>query len=365
MDPGSVAPWVVPVAGAACGLLAAIGLGVFRRINRRSEELRALAALYRWTFSPDAPELARHWRGTPFGLGSNRRATEVFTGSYRGHHFAVFTYSYTPPAPPADDAGPARAAVASPAVSAHPAVSSPAAGRDDGTGTDTAADACPQAGAAPPEQRYSVYSLSMGHRVPTIEFTPAGAEPPPADLGGHTVAFASADFSAAWTVTAGSPTVAYGIVNPEFVAWLMRADHAMPLRFEGSDALTWRIGGLRPSSIIPILDMLVEAAQLVPQYVRAAYTPPEVRLPHRLATRLGPPTPVAGLRPPMPSAPSVPPRPAGRPSLRPPDPGTLPAEPDRSSPPPELPAAAPPTSTFGWPRGPWRGGGAGIPPASE
>jgi hypothetical protein len=227
---------MVPLAGAILGIFAALALGVYRRVTRRSDEMRSLAALYRWTFTPDSPDLARRWRGTPFGVGPERRAAEVFTGSHRGHHFAAFTYLYLP-----------------------------------------------QPGAR--VQAFSVYTLSTGHLVPTIEFTPAGGEPPPPELGGQRVEFASADFNSAWTVTAGNATVAFGIVNPGFVAWLMRAGHAIPLRFEGSDIVTWRSGRLRPGTIMPTLDMLVDVARLVPQYVRDAYAPREQRLTHRAASR--------------------------------------------------------------------------------
>ncbi|MDR1428159.1 MAG: hypothetical protein LBJ08_10470, partial [Bifidobacteriaceae bacterium] len=217
-------------------VLAAIAMAVYRRLRRRSDELRALAALYRWTFAPDSPDLVRRWRGTPFGSGSAWRATEVFTGSHRGHHFAAFTYSFL------------LSAAAKPQV-------------------------------------FTVYALSTGHRVPTVEFTPAGSDPPPAQMGGQTVEFASADFNRAWTVTAGNRSVAHGIVGPGLVAWLMRADHAIPLRFEGSDIVTWRAGRLRPATIMPMLDALVEVARLVPHYVREALTATEVRPPHREAVR--------------------------------------------------------------------------------
>jgi hypothetical protein len=186
-------------------------------------------------------------------LGSDRRAAEVFTGSHRGHHFTAFTYSFAPP--PGAGSGPASA----------PKV-------------------------------YSVYTLSTGHRVPTIEFTPAGTQPPPAELGGQRVEFASADFNSAWTVTAGIASVAYGIVNPGFVAWLMRADHAIPLRFEGSDIVTWRPGVLEPATVMPVLDLLVEVAKLVPQYLRDAYTAADARPPHRLTARNPYPPAPRGLR---------------------------------------------------------------------
>jgi hypothetical protein len=79
--------------------------------------------------------------------------------------------------------------------------------------------------------------------------------------------------------------VAYGVVNPALVAWLMRSDHAIPLRFEGSDILTWRPGRLSPSRIMPTLDLLVEVASLVPQYVRDAGATTQARTPHREASR--------------------------------------------------------------------------------
>jgi hypothetical protein len=247
MGPGSIAPWAVPLVGAITGLAAALALALYRRLRRRTEELRSLAALYRWTFTPDSPDLARRWRGTPFGRGADRRAVEVFTGSHRGHHFTAFTYSF---------------------------------------------DAAPGGGAK--RQFFSVYSLSTGHPVPTIEFTPAGAQPPPPELGGQPVEFPSADFRSAWTVTAGHPSVAFGLVNPAFVAWLMRADHALPLRFEGTDILTWRPGRLKPGSIMPTLDLLAEVARLLPKYVRDAFTGSIPVVPHRQATRRPAPGPGPG-----------------------------------------------------------------------
>ena len=62
--------------------------------SKRRERLFAAAAMRGWTFTREAPELVHRWSGQPFGRGDNRRARDVLSGTWRGHDFVAFAYSY-------------------------------------------------------------------------------------------------------------------------------------------------------------------------------------------------------------------------------------------------------------------------------
>gem|GEM_PF-2328800 len=247
----------VPAVGLALGLLAGFGIWVWKRVNRRAEELKALAALYRWTYTPEADSLARRWRGQPFGTGIDRRVTDVLTGSHRGRHFAAFTYTFIPSLN--DDASRGEVVETSPRGRVRPQV-------------------------------MTVFVLTLEDHLPAVEFTPAGLPLPQARLGGKQVDLAASVFSEAWSVTAGDPELAYSILHEGFVWWLLREDRVRtPMRFEGSDILTWIPGRVPLRLMVPELDALIEACDLMPGEVLDAYNRPDVVVG---PGRVGPSTPV-------------------------------------------------------------------------
>ncbi|MDR0505070.1 MAG: hypothetical protein LBG70_04605 [Bifidobacteriaceae bacterium] len=220
--------WSVPLTGIVLGLLAGLVIGLWRRAHRREESLKALAALYRWTFTPESRAMTRRWRGQPFNASPSGRATDVLTGSHRGRHFAAFTFSQS------DDAG-----------------------------------------NLPDQTTFAVFVLTLGKHLPAIEFTPVGWPAPPREQGGALVSFPPGPFRESWRVTAGNQLLARQIVHSGFARWLLRPDRiTVPMRFEGSDVLAWHHGPLDVSRVAAELDALIEVIDLVPEQYRGAANQP-------------------------------------------------------------------------------------------
>lgn len=203
-------------------LAAALVVGGIYAERRRQAALRAWAAATGWTFHGADATLVGRWHGTPFGVGSARKATEVLSGPVGGRHAVSFKYQYT-----------------------------------TGSGKNRT------------RHTRHVVAVFLPRLLPVLELTPdgVGAKIVKA-FGGQDIRFESEAFNRTWRVTSEDPRFAHDVINPRTMERLMLLDVAGTcIRFAGDAVLTWSTGRPAVEQIIPraaILDGLVDA---IPAYV--------------------------------------------------------------------------------------------------
>ena len=220
--------------------LIAVAVGVFVAFqavaaSKRRERLFAAATMRGWTFTREAPELVQRWSGQPFGRGDNRRARDVLSGTWRGHDFVAFAYSYE--------------------------TSSTDSKGDRTTTTHT----------------FGVLAWSLPTWLPTLEVRPenilhraAGA------VGlGSDIELESEDFNRAFRVEASDPKYASDVLPPRSMERLLAAPRA-PWRIEGSSILTWDSSVFEPDDLDPRLFALEAVVSAIPAFVWKdhGYDPP-------------------------------------------------------------------------------------------
>lgn len=203
-------------------LAAALVVGGIYAERRRQAALRAWAAAAGWTYHGTDHTLVHRWRGTPFGVGSARRATEVLSGPVGGSHAVSFRYQYT-----------------------------------TGSGKNRT------------RHTRHVVAVFLPRLLPVLELTPDGlAAKIVKAFGGQDIRFESEAFNRAWRVTSDDPRFAHDVVTPRTMERLMLPDVADTcIRFAGDAVLTWSTGRPRVETIVPratVLDGLVDA---IPPYV--------------------------------------------------------------------------------------------------
>ncbi|HWS58912.1 MAG TPA: hypothetical protein VN257_10255 [Actinotalea sp.] len=200
-------------------LLAAVGVVQGRR---RAAATRAWAAAIGWTYAGTDPSLVTRWRGRPFGLGDNRRASEVVTGRFGPRTATSFAYRYT-----------------------------------SGSGKSRSTSV------------FHVVSLSLPAYLPTVELTPDGLGAMLARaFGGQDIAFESEAFNQEWRVAAPSAKAAHDLIHPRVMERLLRPDaRGLSIRVEGTDILCWTTGAPDLSVVASRLGVLAAIVDAVPRYV--------------------------------------------------------------------------------------------------
>lgn len=208
-------------AGMAVLALALVG-GRTYADRRRQAALRTWASAAGWTYHGVDATLVNRWRGTPFGVGNTRRATEVVSGPVGERHAISFKYQYV-----------------------------------TGSGKNRT------------RHTRHVVAVFLPRLLPVLELTPDGiAAKLVKAFGGQDIRFESEAFNRAWRVSSEDPRFAHDIVTPRTMERLLRPDVAGTcIRFAGDAVLTWSSGRPTLEDIVPratILDGLVDA---VPAYV--------------------------------------------------------------------------------------------------
>jgi len=199
---------------------AAAVVGVVRQYRRRAR-LMAWASTIGWQYRASVPELTQRWRGTPFGVGSSRRATEVLSGTWQGRTATSFRYRYTQ--------------------------------GDDDRRTSYV---------------FHVLVLGLPAFLPTLELTPEGLGDRVAKaFGGQDLEFESADFNRVWRVTSRMPKFASDVVHPRLMERLLQPGARANLRIEGTDILTWSAGAPDLELIAPRLGLLDAVVRSIPRFV--------------------------------------------------------------------------------------------------
>ena len=76
------------------GLVVLVGFLGYLSAKKRREELSALAAQRGWSYTPRDDSWTERFDGAPFGLGHDRRASNILQGSYDGRGFVAFDFVY-------------------------------------------------------------------------------------------------------------------------------------------------------------------------------------------------------------------------------------------------------------------------------
>lgn len=77
------------------GLVVTVGVIAVLQAKKRREEMARYAASRGWRYEGDQPLLVDRFQGSPFGVGSSRRATNAVYGQHDGRDFVSFDYRYT------------------------------------------------------------------------------------------------------------------------------------------------------------------------------------------------------------------------------------------------------------------------------
>lgn len=223
---------------------------VFWRAGKaRRRMFEAWAARHGWRYADLDRDLAKRWKGTPFGAGHARKATEVLAGQYAGRPALSFTYVWT-------------------------------VGGGKSETTHTA----------------HVVVLFLPVSLPTLELTPEGFGTRVAKaFGGQDIQLESEDFNRAWRVESGDLRFAHQVLHPRLMHRLLEPDFARRnVRIEGDAILGWTGGRTVLDNVLPLMSRLAVVADAIPDHVwldRGAVPPRRQDESPRPAPRRGTPAP--------------------------------------------------------------------------
>ena len=219
---------LVPVV--AVIVLIAVGvLGVrrYRADRDRRLGLFAFATQRGWDYhGVDPGGLVHRWSVRPFGTGEARRAAQVVTGTWSGHAFVSFDYTYSTEVP-----------------------------RTDGT-PDTVT------------MRFRITAIPMPAALPPLEVTreSAASRVQPA-LGVDDIDLESEAFNRRFRVRCLDRKAASDVLHPRTMEALLRLDRPGTLRVAGSDLLAVDRGQHTPATVLRDLEALAVVVDGVPGFV--------------------------------------------------------------------------------------------------
>jgi hypothetical protein len=215
----AVLPLLFLVFGAAVvGVIIYVSI---EQAKKRRAALLAWASARGWTVIGDASYLAGRWRGAPFGAGRARRVGNAVTGTFAGRPGISFDYQYT-----------------------------------TGSGKNRTT------------HHYHVMVLSMPAPLPHLQLTPENFGTAIAKVfGGEDIEFESEQFNQQWRVQASVPRFAFDVLHPRLMERLLHPDARGPMRFEGTDLVSWRSGLQDPRWIDSRLSVLNDVITSVPDFV--------------------------------------------------------------------------------------------------
>ncbi|MFD6093498.1 hypothetical protein ACFWGN_15375 [Oerskovia sp. NPDC060338] len=223
---------------------------VFWRAGKaRRRMFEAWAARHGLGYADLDRDLAKRWKGTPFGAGHARKATEVLAGQYAGRPALSFTYVWT-------------------------------VGGGKSETTHTA----------------HVVVLFLPVALPTLELTPEGFGTRVAKaFGGQDIQLESEDFNRAWRIEASDLRFAHQVLHPRLMHRLLEPDFARRnVRIEGDAILGWTGGRTVLDNVLPLMSRLAVVADAIPDHVwldRGAVPPRRQGESPRPAPRRGTPAP--------------------------------------------------------------------------
>jgi hypothetical protein len=209
-------------------------VGGIAMLNRRAHRMRkgnldAQLAQHGWSRVAEDSTLCDRWHGPPFGQGTDRRATNVISGGYRGRAVLAFDYAFS--------------------------------GRfQEGTVRET----------------YAVYAVDLPARLPDLALAPEGIRGRMRTaMGRGDVRVGDDAFDRTFRIDCADPNHAAAILHPEVRRKVLEAGKRS-YRFENGALLTWELGSidayaLDPKRLERQFDLLVSLVDAVPDQVWRGY----------------------------------------------------------------------------------------------
>jgi hypothetical protein len=215
----------------AAVVLLFIGIAVasYLAAKKRREALAALAAQRGWQYAERDDRWCQAFDGAPFGLGHNRKATNVLTGQYDGRPFVCFDYVYYT--------------------------------------TETSTDSQGHTTTHEQSHSFGVTGLDMGAAFPPLEVTPEGMIGRfIGRLTNRDIELESEDFNRAFTVTCPDRKFASDVLHPRMMEYLLtHRDQAF--RFDHAWILNVDSGSAKIEEIEPRLAMVDGIVDQIPEFV--------------------------------------------------------------------------------------------------
>ena len=215
----------------AAFVLLVIGLAIagYLAAKKRREALAAMAAQRGWQYAERDDRWCQAFDGAPFGLGHNRKATNVLSGQYDGRPFVCFDYVYYT--------------------------------------TETSTDGQGHTTTHEESHNFGVTGLDMGASFPPLEVTPEGMIGRfIGRLTNRDIELESEDFNRAFTVTCPDRKFASDVLHPRMMEYLLtHRDQAF--RFDHAWILNIDNGHAKIEEIEPRLAMVDGIVDQIPEFV--------------------------------------------------------------------------------------------------
>ena len=207
-------------------LVAVLG---YLRAKQRREGFAALAAARGWAYAERDDRWNDTFQGSPFGLGHNRRSTNVLTGQYDGRWFVAFDYVYYT--------------------------------------TETRHDAQGHSSSHEESHTYGVVALDVGAAFPPLQVSPEGMFGRMIGrLTNRDIELESEDFNRAFTVTCPDRKFASDVLHPRMMEYLL-AHPGTHFRFAGRWLLQVEAGQAPLELVEPRLRVIDGVLDNVPEFV--------------------------------------------------------------------------------------------------
>ncbi|MGC4174193.1 hypothetical protein [Demequina sp.] len=225
--------WITAVLVTAGVVAFGYWLWEFFEKYRHAKRVREFAFTHGWQYSEEGWAANAGLTGFPFGVGSNRKATDLIEGTYSGMPCSTYTYSF-----------------------------------EYRVGDDRAA-----------EQVFTVTQTAIDYRLPTLDLVPEdigsriiGA------LGGADIDLESAEFNRLWRVLCPDRRFAIDVVDPRMMQHLLH--HRIPgvaVRIDRDKVIAWSAGRADLGQLAKRFDLVTGIAKRVPNHVVRSYTEAEQR----------------------------------------------------------------------------------------
>jgi hypothetical protein len=188
-------------------IFALVGFLAYRgylQAKKRREAFAVAAKSRGWTYAARDDRYANMFSGAPFGVGHDRRASNVLAGTHDSRPFVAYDYRYSTTEHYTDGQG-------------HSA-----------TRTE--------------HHNYSVIALTIGHVVPELSVSPEGFfSRAVGKLLNNDITFESEQFNRAFTVNSSDRKFATDVINPQMMEYLLTLPD-LPWSFRQGHLITTEAG---------------------------------------------------------------------------------------------------------------------------